>query len=91
MKDVSYVLFPKGSDYTIAIFDDSDAVDVSEPLYIAIYSDVELPIEYVHYGMDRNIHIKSSESFYHNVNIVLFTSLGEPFYTYSTYLVATEY
>lgn len=91
MKDVSYVLFPKGSDYTIAIFDDSDAVDVSEPLYIAIYSDVKLPIEYVHYGMDRNIHIKSSESFYQNVNIVLFTSLGEPFYRYSTYLVATEY
>jgi hypothetical protein len=91
VKDISFVQFPKDSDYAIAILDDSDEVDVSEPLYIAIYSDAELPIEYVHYDMDRNIHIKSSASFYQDVHIVLFTSLGEPFYTYNTYLVATEY
>lgn len=91
VEDIPSILFKKDVDFTIPIFDNIEDIDKSEPIYVGVYSDVNIPLEYIHYGMDGSIHIKSTASFYQTVKIVLFTSLGEPFHIYNTYLVVTEY
>lgn len=80
------LMFSKDADYTISILPDT----ISEPMYVLLISDIELPITYLKYN-NGNLIINCYGSFYSVATIVLCTSYGKPIKKYEVSIVCTEY